>query len=240
MSPRTRRARRSASFAGLALVLALAAGACGTSQFQYVRNSDTGTGFKIPSGWAVYDKDAFLRRQGGPSASTPDPIQWLVALDGDPSPSVGHVLNQSNLSTDHPEGLALVFKLSPENRDQASLSMVRNFLVPIDQLLQLGSDNAVMMSYDDSIGGDANLRGVRFVFEFRPSALGQLGTDQGGVTGGGATAAFSDDFVVVDQSAYLDSNSDNVYLMALMCSADCYDRYKTQIDNSIGSWTVKP
>ncbi len=240
MTARSSGPGRSASIVGVAVLLALAAAGCGSSEFQYVRNSDTGTGFKIPSDWAVYDKDAFLRRGGGPSASTPDPIQWLVALDGDPSPSVGHVLNQTNLLTEHPEGLALVFKLSPENRDKASLSMVRNFLVPIDQLLQLGSDNAVMMSYDDSIDGDANLHGVRLVFEFRPSALGQLGTDQGGVTGGGATAAFSDAFVVVDQIAYLDANSDNVYLMALMCSADCYDRYKTQIDNSIGSWTVKP
>jgi len=224
----------------LAIVLALAATGCGTSEFQYVRNSDAGTGFKIPSEWKVFDKDAFLGRTGR-SASTPDPIQWLVALDGDPSPSVGHVYNPDDLARTHPDGFALVFSLSSADRDRMSLGGIRNFLFPVDSLLGLGTDDATMLEYDDSLSSEEGLRGIRMVFEFRPSALQAMAQDpSGGGSSGEASSAFSGDFVVLDQIAYLDANTDKVYLMALMCSADCYDRYKQQITNSIGSWTVKP
>lgn len=227
----------------LALLLgvgALALPACGETAFRYVRNSDTRTAFKVPNDWTVFDKQAFLRLPPGPEASTPDPIEWLVALDGDPSPDVQHVLNAEDLATRHPQGIALVFTLSPENRDQASLRYVRNFLVPVDDLMQLGTDNISILAYDDSLTGDGGLRGSHIVFQFRPSALGQLQEGQGGVEGGGGTSAFSPEFVVVNQVAYLDANAENVYLMALMCSAECYADHQQDIDDAIDSWTVRP
>lgn len=227
----------------LALLLGLAPvvlAACGDTEFRYVRNSDTRTAFKVPNDWTIFDKQAFLRLPPGPEASTPDPIDWLVALDGDPSPDIQHILNASDLATDHPQGIALVFTLSPENRDQASFQYVRNFLIPVDQLTQLGTDNVAILSYDDSLTGDEGLRGSHIVFQFRPSALGQLQEDQSGGTGGGGTSAFSPEFVVVNQIAYLDGNADKVYLMALMCSAECYGDFQQDIDNAIDSWTVRP
>ena len=220
--------------AGLVLV------ACGDTQFRYVRNSDTRTAFKVPNAWTIFDKATFLRLPPGPDAATPDPIEWLVALDGDPSPDVQHVLNADDLATDHPQGIALVFTLSPENRDQASFAYVRNFLIPVDQLMQLGTDNVSIMTYDDTLTGDEGLRGSHIVFQFRPSALGQLQEGQGGVEGGGGSSAFSPEFVVVNQIAYLDGNANRVYLMALMCSNECYGDYRQDIDNAIDSWTVRP
>jgi hypothetical protein len=241
MVHRRRRGRAVSGLTGLAVVLALAAASCGASEFQYVRSSDAGTGFKVPSGWAVFDKDSFLGKTGA-GASTPDPIQWLVALDGDPTPSVGHVYNPTDLARSHPDGFAMIFTLSAADRDRMSLGGIRNFLFPVDGLMNLGTDDATMLSYDDSLSSEDGLRGVRMVFEFRPAALAEVSQDPTGSSTGGTDAgvAFSSDFVVLDQVAYLDSHTDKVYLMALMCSADCYDRYKQEISNSIGSWTVKP
>ena len=232
--------RHRVAFGVLVAVLGVVLAGCGSTEFRYVRNSDTRTAFKVPRAWTLYDKKTFLRLPPGPTVRTPDPIEWLVALDGDPSPSVQHVLNGEDLATEHPQGLALVFTLSPENRDQASFGFVRNFLIPVDQLMQLGTDNIEILSYDDSLTGDEGLHGSHIVFQFRPSALGQLQEEQGGVSGGGASSAFSPEFVVVNQTAYLDANADKVYLMALMCSAECYDDHKQDIDNAIDSWTVRP
>ncbi|HSL16069.1 MAG TPA: hypothetical protein VK962_07290 [Actinomycetota bacterium] len=224
-----------------ALVLAaLVLTACGENEFRYVRNSDTRTAFKVPNDWTLFDKQTFLRLPPGPNASTPDPIEWLVAVDGDPSPDVQHILNAEDLATEHPQGIALVFTLSPENRDQASFEYVRNFLIPVDDLTQLGSDNVMILGYNDTLTGEEGLRGSHIVFQFRTSALGELQAGQGGVEGGGGSSAFSPEFVVVNQIAYLDGNADKVYLMALMCSNECYSDYQQDIDDTIDSWTVRP
>jgi hypothetical protein len=234
--------RRSATRLVWTAALALLATGCASSEFRYVRNEDAGAGFKVPSAWTVFDKDRFLQRSEGQGASAPDPIRWLVALDGDPSPSVRHVFNASDLATDHPDGFAMVFSLSDQDRDRMSLSGMRNFLFPVDQLLGLGSDDAVMMNYDDSLSTAEGLRGIRMTFEFRPAALAQVRQDPTGSSslGTDASIAFSPDFVVVDQTSYLDAQTSRLYLMTLMCSADCYGRYKQQIDDTIRSWTVKP
>ena len=228
----------------LATALSVLPASCGSAEFRYVRDSQAGTGFKVPSDWTVFDKNTFLGTSSGPTASTPDPIQWLVAVDGDPTPSPGHVFNQSQLATSHPEGFAMVFTLSSADRDRMSIAGIRNFLFPVDQLMNLGSDDATMKSYDDSVTTDEGLRGVRMVFEFRAAALDEVNQDpnasESTSSGSEAAVAFSNDFVVMDQVGYVDDATNKLYVMALMCSADCYDRYQREIANSIESWTVRP
>jgi hypothetical protein len=60
------------------------------------------------------------------------------------------------------------------------------------------------------------------------------------VAGGSVTSAFSPEFVVVNQIGYLDGNTNKVYLMALMCSAECYADHRHDIDETVDSWTVRP
>ena len=225
-------------------VVGIALGACGPTQYRYVRSPDSTTAFKIPSGWTTFGKQAFLH-QSGPQPSTPDPIQWLVGLDGDPRPSVDHILNMNALDTSHPEGIALVLTLSAADRDRMSLEGIRNFLIPVDQLLNQGSDDADILSYDDTLSPGGDLRGSRMSFEFRPSVLAELGASSGqpsssaGVGGTGSTA-LSDDFVVMHQIVYLDQGTNRVYLMALFCDARCDQRYSQDIQSTIDSWTVRP
>jgi hypothetical protein len=230
--------------AAVAAAFAIALGACGPTQYRYVRSPDSTTAFKIPSGWTTFGEQAFLH-ETGPQPSTPDPIRWLVALDGDPSPSVDHVLNMNALDTSHPEGIALVLTLSAADRDRMNLEGIRNFLIPVDQLLNQGTDDADILSYDDSLSPGGDLRGSELAFEFRPSLLAQLAASSGSPTSGSSTggtgsSALSDQFVVMHQIAYLDAGTDRVYLMALFCDARCDQRYSQDIRSTIDSWTVKP
>lgn len=211
---------------------------CASSQFQYVSSSQARTAFKLPKTWHVYDKAAFLGLPPGPEANTPDPIEWLVAIDGDPSPSVDHILDASNLDTDYPQGVGVVQTLSPENRDQASFAYLRNFLIPIDQLTQAGSDNVQLLKSDDLL--TSGLRGNHLVYQFRMSALGQLSPGVPGQTQGQGTSSLDINWVRVDQVAYLDQSTSKVFVLAVMCSSQCYDRNATAIEATVNSWTVKP
>ena len=65
---------------------------CGEPEYEYVRNTQARTAFKVPHGWTIFDEATMQGDPQGAQASTPDPVEWLVGLDGDPSPSREHVL----------------------------------------------------------------------------------------------------------------------------------------------------
>ena len=70
----------------LGVGLAMALAACGSPSYEYVRNTEARTAFKIPIDWTVFDEAALQGEAAGPPVNTPDPVEWLVGLDGDPSP----------------------------------------------------------------------------------------------------------------------------------------------------------
>ena len=238
--------------AGRLVVVALSAivlAGCAEPSYEYVRNTDVRAAFKIPTGWAAYSKEEVLGLGTGPPADTPDPIAWLVGLDGDPSPSVAHVLNRNDLAGDHPQGVVLVQDLSFLERDGANLNYLRNYIFPVDQLIQDDSDGQVL-AYDDDVQREG-FRGLHVEYQFRESALAnvaaadpdqQMGTSdlQRALLGGSGVAVLSPDFVQVNQTAYLDPATNRLYLMAIMCSAECYARNRGDIDATVDSWTVLP
>jgi len=48
------------------------------------------------------------------------------------------------------------------------------------------------------------------------------------------------DYVTVDQMAYVNADSSQVYIMAVLCSAACYQRNDSDISSIVDSWTVLP
>jgi len=236
--PRLRVSRhRLGVMAVIALVLLAA---CSGTKFEYVRSTQTKTAFKVPGGWTVFDKATFLGEAPGAQATTPDPIEWLVAIDGDPSPSVNHVLGGStaDYATDYPQGLAVVLRLTPEDRDAANFAAIRNLIIPIDTIQQeLGSDSVQILSYDDRIVRDG-FRGIHVVYQVRESALAGAGAAAG--TPASDPGFLSSAFVQVNQIGLLANNTDRVHMMAIMCSADCYQRNTSAIESAVNSWTVKP
>jgi hypothetical protein len=240
---RGRRRARGAGVAGL-LVAAFVAASCSGPRFEYVRNTSLRTAFKVPVDWTLYDKQTLLGLPPGPEASTPDPLRWLVGIDGDPSPAVSHVLDPNSLDTAYPQGIALVQEYSFNDRDQSSFMALRDYLFPVTALIQ-DPNNAQVISYDDSIDRDG-VRGVRVTFQFRASSLAAAQTTTGGaptdlqraLLGGGGAALLSPDYVTVSQIALVDAETSRVYYLAVLCSATCHDRNRTDIESIIDSWTV--
>jgi hypothetical protein len=184
--------------AGIAIALA----ACGSPSYEYVRNTEARTAFKVPIDWTVYDEAALQGEPTGPPVSTPDPVEWLVGLDGHPSPSIEHVLGQGAYDSDYPQG-----------KDQ------------------VGREAVQILAYDDRLDKDG-FRGLHFEAQIWASAL-----EQNGAAGGGQVL-FDDRFVQISQTAYLDPASDKVYVLAVLCSAECYGRNRGDIESVIESWAV--
>jgi hypothetical protein len=240
--------------AGTALVILLVG--CSQPTYRYVRNTEIRAAFRVPLDWRTYSEDEVLGRSEGVNTDVPDPIQWLVGIDGDPKAAgVPDILDANNLAGDHPEGLALVQELSFVERDAASISYLRNFLFPVDSLIQNASDSRVLV-YDDQIQREG-FRGVHLVFQFREASLadatsagasGDTGagapTDssdlQKALLGGEGVAVLTPDFVQVDQTAYLDQATNRIYFIAMLCSASCYARNRADIESAVESWTVLP
>ena len=239
------------------VALALVAGSCASPGYTYVRNTDARAAFRVPSSWQTFDKDAVLGLSG-PQPNVPDPIQWLVGIQANPQGSPNDLLRAGSLTSSEPQGIALVQQLSFTERDSASISYLRNFLFPVDQLIQNSSD-ARVLAYDDSIV-KSGFRGVHLVFQFRSAELAQLaassgsgGSGSGGsststssselqtaLLGGQGVAVLSPSFVQVDQTAYLDAATNRVYFMAVLCSATCYSQHQADIESTVSSWTVLP
>ena len=228
------------------MVLAVLSASCSGPHYEYVRNTSLRTAFKVPVDYTLYDKQTVLGEPSGPQASTPDPIQWLVGIDGDPSPTVSHILDPSTLDTDYPQGIALVQGYSFDDRDQSSFRSLRDYLFPVTALIQ-DPNNAQVLSYDDRIDRDG-VRGVHVVFQFRTSALASAQADATTTTtdlqrvllGGQGAALLSPDYVTVEQVSLVDAETSRVYYLAVLCSAECYDRNRSEIQSIIDSWTVVP
>ena len=211
---------RRARFGAGALVAAAAVtlSACTGSGYQYVKNGSNGSGtyFKVPNAWRVYDENAFIRsRHLSPTkAKAAKADSWTVAFDASSKPSLKH-FNQ--LATKEPFGIAEVRKLDPQERDSFSLMAMRNYFVPVDDLAQNGGD-VVPLRLDD-FTRDGGFHGLRFTFEVT------LPTEKESVT--------------VDQVSIIDAGTKEVHFLAVSCSSSCYDRKKDTINKIVDSWTVK-
>ena len=211
---------RRARFGAGALVAAAAVtlSACTGSGYQYVKNGSNGSGtyFKVPNAWRVYDENAFIRsRHLSPTkAKAAKADSWTIAFDASSKPSLKHF---NELATKEPFGIAEVRKLDPQERDSFSLMAMRNYFVPVDDLAQNGGD-VVPLRLDD-FTRDGGFHGLRFTFEVT------LPTEKESVT--------------VDQVSIIDAGTKEVHFLAVSCSSSCYDRKKDTINKIVDSWTVK-
>jgi hypothetical protein len=199
--------------------VAVAAAACTGSGYHYVKNSTdegSGTYFKVPEGWKIYDENEFLRsRHLSPTqAKDAKASGWAVAFDGSSRPTLKHL---ENVAPKEPFGIAEVRTLGRQERDQFSLMAMRNYFVPVDDLAQSGLDVTPLRL--DEFTRDGGFHGQRFTFEF--------------------TVPSSNESVTVDQVAIVDAGTKEVHFLAITCSAQCYERKKDTINTVVDSWTVK-
>ena len=206
-----------AALAGIALLAVLAWSGCALrgSGFQYVRDQPTGTYYKIPSDWTVYDHDeviSYLKTQGGGSADPEKSLRFYTTFDASKKPVIDRFFN---LDSDHPSGTARVQALSPEEHDKISLSDLRSLFVNVDE--GAASGQVEIISYDE-IEREGGFRGQRIVFN--------VASDGGGI-------------FTINQTALLDQGTQRLYTFAIGCAQACYDEHRRVIDEVADSWTVK-
>ena len=214
-------AGRTAMSGGALLLLCAAAfaiPACSGSGYQYVKNGSEGSGtyFKVPDAWRVYDENAFIKsRHLSPTkAKAARAASWTVAFDASSKPSLKHF---NELATRQPFGIAEVRKLDQDERDSFSLMAMRNYFVPVDDLAQTGGELVPLRL--DEFTRDGGFHGLRFTFEF------SLPTGKEPVT--------------VDQVSIIDAGTKEVHFLAVSCRSSCYEKKKDTINNIVDSWTVK-
>src|SRR5204863_9031319 len=85
---------------------AVALSACTGSGYQYVKNGSNGSGtyFKVPNAWRIYDENAFVKsRHLSPTkAKAARDDSWTVAFDASAKPSLKHF---NELATKQPFGI---------------------------------------------------------------------------------------------------------------------------------------
>jgi hypothetical protein len=203
----------------LVCAAALALSACSGSGYHYVKNSTdegSGTYFKIPEGWRVYDEREFFAKLDLPPerAKARKATSWAIAFDASSNPTLKHF---EQPVTAQPFGIAEVRQLGPEERDEFSLMAMRNLVLPVDQLAETEAELEVLRM--DEFTRDGGFHGLRFTFNFRyPQAK---------------------EFVTFDQVSIVDADTKEVHLLVISCSTECYDRKKDTINTVMDSWTVK-
>jgi hypothetical protein len=186
---------------GITLLVTACATACQGSGFQYVSDSDTSTYFKLPEDWKLFKEDAA-------SVYT----TYFVAFDGSPTPSSDNLLSAD---ADHPFGLAQVRVLTDQQKAAWSLSTMRNFDLPIDQLVQ--QQRAEIIFADDDLVLESGARGLRIVYNVQQ--------DEGTMT--------------INQTSLVDPTTRVFYQFMIGCDVQCYARNQETIEEIVNSWTIE-
>jgi hypothetical protein len=195
---------------------------CASSDFVYVSSSDRNAYFKVPGNWKFFDKRQILVASGQSlSGATDKQFSWLIGFDADPHAEVSHVVGIAD-APKYPVIEARVQSLPSVVRDQLSLGGLRNWVYPVDRLVQANAGE--ILAYKDIVlnGG---LRGSEITFDVVLSGIS-------GPTEGG-------NVIRVTQVAVVDPATNKLYLFMLRCESHCYRDNKTLLDTIVNSWTVK-
>jgi hypothetical protein len=212
----------SASMAGVAALTVFGAACASSGGLSYVSSSDRNAYFKVPSNWHFFDKRYIMVASGESlSAESDRQLPWLIAFDADPKPSISHVINIAD-ATKFPVIMARVQSLPFQVRDQLSLNSIRNWVYPVDRLVQANAGE--VLAYKDVVlkGG---LHGLRITYDVAPQGL--------------SNPTSGSDVIRVTQIGVVDPATSKLYLFLIRCESHCYRDNKSLIDQIVDSWTVK-
>jgi hypothetical protein len=206
--------------------VALLVGACGAPQYEYVKNSEQQTYFKVPSTWTKIDQEALDEWAAGadPDSATAkirDELMWTVAYDAADEPAVSHVYGM--FPTPSPVAWAKVERLLPEQSDGVSFDALRNAVMPVTEDAREAATAAgstltdFELLSDEVVTPEKGLHGVRVVFNY--ALLGQLHT--------------------FDLTALVNDDASLLYMLFLRCSAGCYADRMDEIQEVVTSFTVR-
>src|SRR5262245_13105218 len=184
-----------------AVAVSLMAGACSRSGYEYVSSSNRNAYFKIPASWHFYDKRDLLVASGQSlSGAANKQFPWLIGYDSSPDPSIQHVIDLAQ-PTSYPVAMAQVEQLPSQVRDQFSLSSLRNWVYPVDRLIQANAGE--MVSYKDDLVTSGGLHGLQMTFDV--------------TLGGNSSVVAGNKVIRATQTAYVDPKTNLLYLFIIRC-----------------------
>jgi hypothetical protein len=228
-------------FVAALVLVAVALGACGDSEFRYVSNSSINTYLKVPSDWKVYTHDDLISAEVDAARERNQPsslidvlvnreFQWRMAFDGDPNPSIEHTLNLA----EEPVVEVSVRALDQDEHDQVSLAALRNVIVNYDELKQqaasdltgrgvgiAGESTSTFRPIDEEeLHLEGGIRGIRLRFVLRPNP--------------------SSPFYAFDQTTLVDAKAERLYVLLIRSGEAQFLRHNELFDEIARSFTVKP
>jgi hypothetical protein len=211
--------RRAITLIGAGLVAAglLAGCAVADSNYHYVKNSRKETYFKVPKNWTLYNDESRLIDISQPGLNRLERSRelrrsWRVGFDGDPKPTMNHLYH---FSAAKPWGEATTMHLDFSESDGVSTSALRNFYLPVDDLVQ--QQAAKIISYDEFDQNDG-VHGIHMV--------AKLVTDD-------------NVRVTIDQTSMLSQDRSELYSLIVSCSSRCFRDQESRIKSVVDSWTVR-
>jgi hypothetical protein len=198
----------------LLVLLGTLLGACGAfeqSGYQFVRSPSTGTYLKVPDDWEVFNRREISDALEKQGNGPAAAFPFLTVFDA------GRPANAFlDLTGPAPKGFVRVRDLEPGERDVTSFSTIREEL--FKELNAGAAAGAVeVRSAQEVKSGPA--RGQRVVFVITDDETG--------------------DRYVVDQVSLVDLDANRVHFVAVACSLACFDRHEDEIDEVVGSLTIK-
>ncbi|HEX2068685.1 MAG TPA: hypothetical protein VHH54_00560 [Actinomycetota bacterium] len=214
---RSRASARALRPAMLALIIAVVGSlvAC-SSPYTYVENTEDNMFFKVPKEWRLFDEDEIfadnITSLSPQQEAATRRANWLIGFDAHPRPSIRHLLG----NTKFPTGFARVSPLPDEARDVFSFAALRNVIFPIDDTLSQDPQAVEILEIQDLVLKDG-FRGSRIIFNIRRG----------------------ENFLTVNQTGLVDSDTRSLYLLVVGCEAHCYVQHRKAIDEVVKSWTVR-
>ena len=199
---------------GTALVaVALLGAACGRPDYHYVKSTSDRTFVRVPEKWTLFDEDEVLSLSDeSPEAKAQfKRLNWAVAFDAAPRPSLEHLLSAS----EHPTGLVQAQTMGDERRRLSfGLPALRSVLLGFDPL----ENDTVEVVRNTPVKRPGGLNGQDLLLNIRLSD--------------GAIIRFR-------QVALADSSFRKVHVLAISCSTQCFEANEKVIDQVVASWKIK-
>jgi hypothetical protein len=201
--------------------------ACGSNKFEYVKNSQQKTYFKVPASWKKINQDEVNEATFGDLSSATAQARaqtvWTVAYDASSVPTGDHVA--ISYPAAEPVAHAMVGPIDEEARGGISLDFLRDIGLPVTTTAreQAAQDPTFGFSgfellHDEVLTPSEGLHGVREVFNYR-------------LPGG--------DLQTFDQTVLINNDASQFYLLQVHCSASCYMDRGDELQTVVTSFTVR-
>jgi hypothetical protein len=198
----------------LAMAVATGVAGCGDADNEYVANNDAGLFVRLPADWTVYQV-----ADNNPAAdprTDADAGRWRVVFDASESPTRAHL---DQLVPDAPVGFVEIVPTALlEGAQLTSHAALRSMLLagqgdPLDPSIDVDVE---VLDYEEVDLG--HHWGNRIVAEMPAPGL---------------------ENVIITQLAYLDSASNRVHVLRVVCSTTCYEAREDEINEVVDSWTLE-